>query len=183
MTVARNNIPTENTKLLEELDRLAGLCLEEKNLRENTKRTCWQSDEMVENAYKANSGGLAAKVTALTSIAELAGISTHEGMMMEVLKQHLKQMEEKLQAMSKDQQREATLAMEKQQAQMDLQMQQQKEMYEQKLAEMLNKTVDETEKRNASLALEIEELKASQATLMEEYNKVTCACRCHIISG
>jgi len=100
--------------------------------------------------------------------------------MTQVLTQHLKQMEEKLQAMSKEQQEAASEAIRRQQEALDLQMQQQREAYEKKITELMNNSkLDAMERDNATLALQLEELKASQECLMHEYTKVSSHTHTH----
>ncbi len=67
-------------------------------------------------------------------MAKLAGIATDEGLMMQILTSHLKDMETKLLAMSQEQQDRASEAIEQQQAVMQAQMDHQREIYENKLA-------------------------------------------------
>ena len=134
------------------------------NVLKTTERAQWQSDRLADSMFKLSSPCLASKVTALAGIAELAGISSSEGMMMKALTQHLKQMEEKLNAMSQTQQDEMNKAIERQQAAMDAQLAEQTALYEKKLYELQNDPkLCVAEKNNAALALQLEELKTNQA--------------------
>lgn len=172
LETAQKTIPAELADLRADLARLVDLCNPGSDPRKNMEKAHWQSDQLAESVFKASSTGLASKVTALAGLAELAGVTSDEGLIMQVLTQHLKQMDEKLQAMTKEQQEATTLAMAKQQAAMDAQMAEQKKIYEEKLYQLQQDTrMEETEKNNATLALQIEELKANQATLVQEYNK------------
>lgn len=166
-------IPDNREDLRLGVKQLLDLLTADGNVRKTTERAQWQSDRLADSMFKLSSPGLVSKVTALAGIAELAGISSNEGMMMKALTQHLKQMEEKLNAMNQTQQAEMNKAIERQQAAMDAQVAEQKALYEKKVYELQNDPkLCASEKSNAALALELEELKANQAALMQEYNKV-----------
>jgi len=143
------------------------------NVLKTTERAHWQSDRLADSMFKLSSPGLVSKVTALAGIAELAGVTSNEGVMMKALMQHLKQMEEKLNGMNQTQQEEMSKAIERQQAAMEAQLAEQKALYENRLYDLQNDPkLGASAKSNAALALELEELKANQATLMQEYSKV-----------
>lgn len=169
---AMKMLPEDQQMLRAALERLHNLCRPDKDEKCTSEQTNWQSDQLANNSFKSSSTGLAAKVTALTGLAELAGITTDEGLMTQVLTQHLRQMEEKLQAMSKEQQEAANEAIRKQQEMLDLQMEHQREAYEKKIAALMNNSkLDALERDNATLALQLEELKSNQEILMHEYAK------------
>jgi len=68
-------LPEDQQLLRSALERLINLCRPDKDEKCASEQSTWQSEQLVENSFKSSSAGLAAKVTALTGLAELAGHS------------------------------------------------------------------------------------------------------------